>query len=88
MELRINRVRINRSRPVFWILDFRVLGDEEAGEEGVPGVVPESRDVRFSDHLHGVTAAQMKCNFAGAGLVSTGPCVCRALLLCCSASDS
>ena len=50
------------------------------GEEGGPGVVSESRDVRLRDHLHGVTAVQMKRYFARAGLVSTGPGVCRALL--------
>ena len=57
-----------------------VLGDEEAREEGVPGVVPESRDVRFSNYFHDVTAFQMKHDFACTGLVSTSPWVCRALL--------
>ena len=46
----------------------------------MPGVVPESRDVRLRDHLHGITGVQMKRNFARARLVSTGPGVCRALL--------
>ena len=51
--------------------------DEEAGEEGVPFVVPEFLKVRPSDYVDVITGIEMKYDFARASCVFTG--LCRAL---------
>ena len=43
--------------------------DEEAGEEGVPFVVPESLKVRPSDNVDVITGIEIKYDFARASRV-------------------